>query len=85
MRRHVILFAVVLAVGPSLNGQGKKPGGKPGEINTPPAKGERKMDSLKAGDVAPDFTLPRLGDKGEARLSDFKGKRPVVLIFGSYT
>jgi len=64
-------------------GQGKK--GKDGEINTPPAKGERKKDSLKVGDIAPDFALPFLKGNGEAKLSAYKGKLPVVLIFGSYT
>jgi hypothetical protein len=54
--------------------------------------------ALKAGDPAPDFALKRLLSDAEkeaagkdapkpkpVRLSDFKGKRPVVLIFGSYT
>ena len=36
--------------------------------------------ALKAGDVAPDFKLKsHLGD--EVRLSDFKGKKNVVLAF----
>ena len=29
--------------------------------------------------------LNRLGHKGRVTLSDFRGKRPVVLIFGSFT
>lgn len=40
---------------------------------------------LKVGDPAPDFTLRRLKGKDKVKLSSFKGKRPVVLIFGSYT
>ena len=43
---------------------------------------------LKVGDSAPDFTLPATGDiagKGQDRkeitLSDFKGKKNVVLAF----
>ena len=32
-----------------------------------------------------DFTLPRQSGKGEVTLSGFRGKRPVVLIFASYT
>lgn len=35
---------------------------------------------LKAGDMAPDFTLPSTTGK-EVRLSDFRGKKPVVLAF----
>lgn len=39
----------------------------------------------KVGEVAPDFDLPyKDGDK-TAKLSSFAGKRPVALIFGSYT
>lgn len=65
-------------------GQGKKDP-KTGEINTPPAKGERKNTMLRAGDPAPDFTLPDLKKTKEVKLSSFQGKKPVVLIFGSYT
>lgn len=32
---------------------------------------------------APDFCLPRLSDGIEVRLSEHRGYRPVVLIFGS--
>ncbi len=40
-----------------------------------------------AGTVAPDFKLPLLhaGDKAPVTLSSFRGKKPVALIFGSYT
>jgi hypothetical protein len=41
--------------------------------------------NLKVGDPAPDFDLKRLDEKGTVKLSSFKGKEPVVLIFGSYT
>ena len=62
-----------------------KKGGRPGEVNTPPARGERVADTLRVGDPAPDFTLPLAKGKGEVTLSGFRGKRPVVLIFASYT
>jgi len=41
------------------------------------------MRALKAGDVAPDFEVPAvLGDsKRRFRLSDFRGRRNVVLAF----
>lgn len=58
---------------------------RPGEINTPPARGERQPDKLKVGDLAPDFTLPMVKVKGEVKLSSFRDKKPVVLIFASYT
>lgn len=68
-----------------LGAPAKKQGGRPGEIITPAAKGERIADKLKVGDPAPDFTLPLVNGKGELKLSSFHGKKPVVLIFASYT
>ncbi|GEM_PF-1878793 len=40
---------------------------------------------LKPGDPAPDFALKKLGSQERIRLSSFKGKKPVALVFGSYT
>jgi hypothetical protein len=40
---------------------------------------------LQAGDTAPDFRLPTLDHKSIVQLSSFRGIRPVVLVFGSYT
>lgn len=39
----------------------------------------------KEGDIPPDFNLKRMGSEERVSLSSFKGKRPVGLIFGSYT
>jgi hypothetical protein len=38
-----------------------------------------------AGAPAPDFALPTLDHASQMRLSSFRGSRPVVLVFGSYT
>jgi hypothetical protein len=40
---------------------------------------------LQIGDPAPDFTLPVLHGDRTVTLSEEFRKRPVVLIFGSYT
>lgn len=60
----------------------------------------RGTEKAKTGILAPDFALPFLDESTakptfvstdaesgspRVRLSDFRGKRPVVLIFGSYT
>lgn len=37
------------------------------------------------GTYPPDFSLKRLDAEGRVRLSSFRGKRPVALVFGSYT
>jgi hypothetical protein len=40
---------------------------------------------LQVGDMAPDFTLPVLHGETVVKLSDEYRRRPVVLVFGSYT
>jgi hypothetical protein len=37
------------------------------------------------GQTAPDFTLPTHDGKSKVRLSEFRGRKPVVLVFGSFT
>ena len=39
----------------------------------------------RAGDLAPDFSLFDISGEESITLSDFRGKKPVALIFGSYT
>jgi len=39
----------------------------------------------KTGDEAPDFELRDANGENPVRLSDFRGKKPVALIFGSFT
>lgn len=39
----------------------------------------------KLGDVAPDFELKDVNGENTVRLSDYRGKQPVALIFGSST
>jgi len=41
--------------------------------------------SPRAGQRAPDFALPRLGDGGSVRLSELWRSRPLVMEFGSFT
>jgi hypothetical protein len=40
---------------------------------------------LKIGSEAPAFSLEAYDKKSRVQLLDFKGKQPVVLVFGSYT
>ena len=44
-----------------------------------------RSGSLKVGDQAPDFLLPRLSGGGKVQLSAELHEHPVVLAFGSYT
>jgi hypothetical protein len=40
---------------------------------------------VRVGDFAPNFALPTLDKKARVELAAFRGQKPVVLIFGSYT
>ena len=40
---------------------------------------------IEVGEDAPDFSLSTVDRSTEIRLSTFRGDRPVVLVFGSYT
>ena len=40
---------------------------------------------LKPGDVAPDFRLHLVHAQETVELASFRGQKPVVLVFGSYT
>jgi hypothetical protein len=42
-------------------------------------------EAPRAGERAPDFTLPRLGDAAQIRLSELWRARPLVMEFGSFT
>jgi peroxiredoxin len=43
------------------------------------------QDTLRVGDQAPDFKLRTKDGRKDVQLSSTAGKRPVVLVFGSYT
>jgi hypothetical protein len=38
----------------------------------------------KAGDMAPDFELRDVKGEKPVRLSDFRGRKPVALVFGRF-
>ena len=44
-----------------------------------------RQGKLQPGDPAPDFELPRVKASQTVRLSSWRGKKPVALVFGSYT
>ena len=78
------LTTIVLDVAQAQNTQRSRRGRRPGEVITPAAKGERIPATLKVGDVAPDFTLPRSDDPSQTvTLSHAVRERPAVLVFGS--
>jgi hypothetical protein len=44
-----------------------------------------RRGQVGVGDIAPDFSLRTIDRTTEVTLSSHRGRRPVVLIFGSYT
>lgn len=46
---------------------------------------EHNPNVPKVGEMAPDFQLSDQAGEKTVRLSDFRGKKPVVLVFGSFT
>jgi len=69
-------------------GKGLAPEGSPLTLTDVMASPEyRNLMTAKValGDVAPDFELPALDGEGTLRLSSLLAKRPVALVFGSYT
>jgi hypothetical protein len=48
---------------------------------------QKKYDAQapKAGDLAPEFELWDVDGQRSVRLSDFRDKKPVALVFGSFT
>lgn len=51
----------------------------------PPMWNKARAGSVNVGDLAPDFELPVQTSAQRVRLSQFRGDRPVLLVFGSYT
>ena len=90
--QHILAGGLCLVAATSTAGnmRAEKPGA-PGatpeakEHDAPHARGERYPDKLAVGDLAPDFHLPDASGTKSVQLSSFRGKKPVVLIFGSYT
>jgi hypothetical protein len=50
-----------------------------------PRGGNPDEDNIRVSMMAPDFSLPSLDEDRTIRLSDFRGHKPVVLIFGNFT
>lgn len=48
-------------------------------------QGKYDPQAPKVGDMAPDFLLHDVNGENPVRLSDYRNRKPVALIFGSYT
>ncbi len=87
----VSLFVLVMAVGCSSTKQPAPEESAVSEERTAPERRRSRRSQpddgtqLKVGQMAPTFKLKSLDGKEEMDLAAFKGKKPVVLFFGSYT
>ncbi len=54
---------------------------QPGQAGAQQPRPEVAKTHLKVGDMAPDFTLRGTGGREPVKLSDFRGKKNVVLAF----
>jgi thiol-disulfide isomerase/thioredoxin len=72
MKTHPVLLLLLFAVFGLRVGAG-------------PAQAGRHPETLRSGDVAPDFVLHSPDGKQTVKLTELRGQKPVVLIFGSYT
>ena len=64
---------------------GRPPQRRPQTERTRKRPTDRQPDRLRVGDPAPNFTLKSPDGKRQVTLSDYRGKQPVALVFGSYT
>ncbi|MFO0846267.1 MAG: EF-hand domain-containing protein [Gemmataceae bacterium] len=82
--RRLLLPGAQKAKGPPSKG-----GGMPSQLTLLRGLFSGEIGSLhegpSVGDAAPGFTLRTQDGKRAVSLSEYKGKRPVVLIFGSFT
>lgn len=75
--------AIVAVVFLSMSGlPAQRPSPQVREIMRTMGHGEGR---LQPGDLAPDFDLRLVQSENRVRLSSFRGKRPVALVFGSYS
>ncbi len=56
-----------------------------GQEERPRSAPERREGNLRVGHAAPTFEIDALDNEERFDLRDWHGKKPVVLIFGSYT
>jgi hypothetical protein len=80
------LLPIAVCLASAIHGaDSKKPGFQVPNSKEEAPPPEDRQGTLKPGDPAPDFNLNVMHSNQTVRLAGFKGKRPVALIFGSYT
>ena len=82
MNSKIALFAIILVITAALvtDAEAQRWRGRGNNM-----KKQGQDNAPKVGDTAPTFTLKSHDGKSETSLASFKGVKPVVLFFGSYT
>lgn len=75
------LLAIALCSLPAL-AQGQRPE-RPDRRTQPRAR--QQDHALRVGQYAPTFTLNSYDGESKTDVKEFRGKRPVIVFFGSYT
>jgi hypothetical protein len=79
----LLAVAAATAQEPATTQPATRPAKQPTGLSQPASQPTRTAP--EAGEVAPTFKLKALDGKTEFELTSLRGKRPVVLLFGSYT
>ena len=85
MTRHISVLALAAAIALAACQPATSDDNLTERERIAPYKKQKRVGDLQVGDEAPDFTLDAADGSKTVQLSSFKGKRDVVLIFGSYT
>ncbi len=83
--KHATTFSLAMLLIIANTALAQKGEGKRGRRDQIKNRMSKDDNAPKVGDAAPTFKLKSLDGKSETDLASFKGKKPVVLFFGSYT
>jgi len=86
-RSAAILFGTLLSIALLTTAVTAQPSPTSAQRKTPTERKQRRKEKqiLFVGDLAPTFTLSSIDGKEKTNTDDFRGQRPLILFFGSYT
>lgn len=85
MIRGLACVALLLAILPYAQQGANQPRDSGGQERLMQRSRDEQRRAPRVGDIAPRATLKTLDGKREVDVNALRGKRPVILFFGSYT
>ncbi|MBL1217796.1 MAG: hypothetical protein D8M59_09905 [Planctomycetes bacterium] len=82
IRQAALLWATVVAVAAATPAGACPSQSRPRQMQQ---RQQQRAQAPRVGDEAPMFTLKSIDGKSETDTRSFRGQRPLVLFFGSYT